>query len=231
MSTDKDWLPGNHEILYKQVTQTQIYLGVPANRTRMGLAADTPLGQWFDTVFANAFIRYDSAHALWADEAHRTPLVTTEFMEAEKALKPLYRQLYTGFLKDNPLVTDVDLQGMGLPKRSGGSHQHHPVPTTFVEAFVILVGVGIIEVHFHEQGAEKKSKPFGVQGAEMIWAVLHEPPASHEELTHSSFDTHTPFRLTFPDEQRGKTLYFALRWENTTGEKGPWNAIQSAVIP
>jgi hypothetical protein len=32
-------------------------------------------------------------------------------------------------------------------------------------------------------------------------------------------------------EDRGKKLYFALRWENTRGEKGPWSEIHSTIIP
>ncbi|MDR2449501.1 MAG: hypothetical protein LBD52_06030 [Prevotellaceae bacterium] len=38
------------------------------------------------------------------------------------------------------------------------------------------------------------------------------PPTNWEELTHSSFDTHTPFRLSFGNDQRGQTVRFALRW-------------------
>ncbi|MDR2362267.1 MAG: hypothetical protein LBD91_06005 [Prevotellaceae bacterium] len=35
-----------------------------------------------------------------------------------------------------------------------------------------------------------------------------------------------------PDGQHcGKTVYFALRWENTRGEKGPWSDIMSATVP
>lgn len=37
--------------------------------------------------------------------------------------------------------------------------------------------------------------------------------------------------LTFDENQRGKTVYFALRWENTRGEKGPWSQIVSSIIP
>jgi hypothetical protein len=51
------------------------------------------------------------------------------------------------------------------------------------------------------------------------------------DLTNSSFDTHTPLTLEFADEDRGKVLYFALRWENTRGEKGPFGAIMNAIIP
>jgi hypothetical protein len=49
--------------------------------------------------------------------------------------------------------------------------------------------------------------------------------------THSVFDTRTPMKLVFSGEQRGKSLYFAMRWENNMGEKGLWNDIISTIIP
>jgi hypothetical protein len=66
---------------------------------------------------------------------------------------------------------------------------------------------------------------------ELAWAILPAPTVDWKELIHSSFDTHTPLRLTFDGTERGKTVYFALRWENTRGEKGPWSEIMSAIIP
>jgi hypothetical protein len=29
----------------------------------------------------------------------------------------------------------------------------------------------------------------------------------------------------------GKRLWFAARWENTTGQKGPWSEIMCVIIP
>jgi hypothetical protein len=52
-----------------------------------------------------------------------------------------------------------------------------------------------------------------------------------EDLIHSAFDTRSPFTLSFDENQRGKTVYFCLRWENTRGEKGPWSEIVSGIIP
>jgi hypothetical protein len=51
------------------------------------------------------------------------------------------------------------------------------------------------------------------------------------ELTHSTFCTRAPLRLTFNGNERGKTLYFATRWENTRSVKGPWSEIMEAIIP
>jgi hypothetical protein len=70
-----------------------------------------------------------------------------------------------------------------------------------------------------------------VHGAEICWAVLDTPPVNWSQLVNSSFDTASPFRLSFEGEMRGRRLYFALRWENTRGAKGPWSEIQDTVIP
>jgi hypothetical protein len=62
-------------------------------------------------------------------------------------------------------------------------------------------------------------------------AFRDTPPESINDLANSSFDTRSPFTLTFDETQRGLTVYFCLCWENTRGEKGPWGEIMSAVIP
>jgi hypothetical protein len=45
------------------------------------------------------------------------------------------------------------------------------------------------------------------------------------------FDTHSPLEYTAPLIYAGRRIFFAARWENTRGEKGPWTEIQSAIIP
>ncbi|MDR2622439.1 MAG: hypothetical protein LBC48_07665 [Dysgonamonadaceae bacterium] len=105
-----DWLPKNHEALYNQSTQTMDYLTASANLTRMGFGADTPQGEWLVNTF-------DVAYTAWANPAERTTAKTAALTSAEEAFNPLYRQLYTGFLKVSPLVTDSDLVSMGLPLR------------------------------------------------------------------------------------------------------------------
>jgi hypothetical protein len=66
---------------------------------------------------------------------------------------------------------------------------------------------------------------------EIAWALSDTPVTRWNELTHSNVDTNSPFTLVFENDQCGKTIYFAIRWENTRGEKGPWSEITSAIIP
>jgi hypothetical protein len=106
-----------------------------------------------------------------------------------------------------------------------------PVPTTRPKVVVKSPNPGMVELHFNDAESTHRAKPEGVHGVEIIWEILDAPPAGWDKLMHSVFDIHTPHSFSFPYEERGRTLYFALRWENTRGEKGPLTEILSTIIP
>jgi hypothetical protein len=228
MSTAKDWLEQNHEALYHQANKTTNYLNLPGNLDRMGFSGANL--QWYNTEFTPKHTAFNTAFEDWENSAERTPAKTAELKSAEKVFRPIYRLLYGGFLKSNPLVTDTDLVEMGMPERSSG-RTPAPVPSSTVEAEVDASSPAVLTIHFKEHGSEKKAKPKGVHGAEAAWEILDTPPTDWSQLTHSVFDTNSPLVLSFNGDQRGKTLYFAMRWENTRGEKGPWSDIMKAIIP
>ena len=231
MSANKDWLSHNHEELYEQSRQTVEYLTVDANRNRIGFAEGTLQGQWLDQTLIPAGSAFATAYEAWQNPATRTAVISVTMYEAERAFKSLYRKLYIGFLKNSPLVTDADLVAMGLPERGSGARTAPQPPVTVPAYEARMPSPGVVEIHFRDAGAGRKAKPARIHGVEIAWAVLDNTPVGWNELTHSSFDTRTPFRLTFEGDRRGKRVYFALRWENTRGEKGPWSNIGEAVIP
>jgi hypothetical protein len=128
-------------------------------------------------------------------------------------------------------VTDTDLVEMGLPKHSTGGKTPPDPPTSLVEATVDTSTPATVIIHFREKGKKSTAKPKGVHGAEIIHAILETPPTEWTELTNSSFFTSSPAKLTFTGKQRAMKLFFALRWEDNTGRKGPWNDIDSTIIP
>ncbi|MDR0695132.1 MAG: hypothetical protein LBF81_07535, partial [Prevotellaceae bacterium] len=65
----------------------------------------------------------------------------------------------------------------------------------------------------------------------IIYDVLDAPPAGVSALARNVLATRTPYILEFTDEERGKTVYVAICWQNEKGEKGPWSEIESAIIP
>jgi hypothetical protein len=70
-----------------------------------------------------------------------------------------------------------------------------------------------------------------VSGAEIRWGVLDREPSAGEELPNSDLDTASPYTLRFDESERGKRVYYCLRWDSTTKLKGPFGEIYSAVIP
>jgi hypothetical protein len=81
------------------------------------------------------------------------------------------------------------------------------------------------------ESATSKAKLKDQHGVEIASVIADSKPLEIDDLNRSSFDTHTPMILSFKESERGKTLWYAARWENTRGEKGPWSEIFSVVIP
>jgi hypothetical protein len=228
MATKSGWLPRNHESLLNQANLTVKFL-TDSTLVRIGISGMAL--SWYNTVFIPKHTVFNTAFEDWRNPAERTAVKVTALNEAEKNFTTVYRQLYSGYLKSNPLVTDEDLVSMGLPKRSTGGKTPPPLPTTVIEATADTSRLRIVGINFRDRNERGTAKPKGVHGAEIAWAVLNAPPTDCTQLVNSAFDTRTPAQLVFSDDDRGKTLYFALRWENSRGEKGPWSEIYNAIIP
>ena len=140
------------------------------------------------------------------------------------------RKMLREFITYSRFVNDAERESMGLPVHKT-SRTAIPVPTTVPESHIDTSMNCRLSFHFRDQGSTCKAKPTGVHGVEIKWDFGDPPPVSPEKLVHSSFGTRTPFMLEFTGEQRGKTIYYCLRWENKRGEKGPWSEIASATIP
>jgi hypothetical protein len=232
MKTVVDWLSKNHQSLHRKATQIRNYLMNPANRERMGFAPITPQGRWFDMKFVPKLQAFDTALNAWKNPATRTPMKTATLNNAEAAFLVVFRKLYRRLLKNNPLVTVDDLKGMGLPERHSGSSTPAPVAADAPDANIDTSVIRRLGIGFFEKGSShRNAKPAGQHGAEIRWVISDTPIVDVAGLLYSLFNTHTPFSLGFLGSQRGKTVYFALCWENTRGQKGPWSEIQSAIIP
>jgi hypothetical protein len=106
-----------------------------------------------------------------------------------------------------------------------------PVPTSFPE--VTLVDSNTtrrLTIHFVNSDDQSRGKPYGVQGAVVKWKVSDEPITAIRDFTNSLLDTRSPVTIEFADEASGKVVYFALSWQNTRGEMGPFGKIQSAIV-
>jgi hypothetical protein len=165
-----------------------------------------------------------------APETRTAPTIRDK-NDARKALETSLRQNIGEYLTRNHLVTDVDRANLGLPIHNT-TRTPAPVADKAPDFDVDTSVIGRLTMHFFVTGgSHRKGKPAGQHCAEIIWLISDTPPTRWEQLIHSAVDTNSPLTLVFENDQRGKTVYFALRWENTRGEKGPWSEIANAIIP
>jgi hypothetical protein len=185
---------------------------------------------WFNTELLPAKCTWGCAWAAYKNPATRTKIITFDKNEARNVYQPQLSKLID-MLKSDPVVTPSDLEAMGIVTGKGGGSIHHPAITTRPDFDVDSSMIRRLKVVYRDQGAKSRAKPHGVHGVEIRWMILDAPPQDISELTNSSFSTRPPFTLEFTEHERGKTVWFCLRWESTTGEKGPWSEIVSAIIP
>jgi hypothetical protein len=224
----KDFIPRKQEA-FADLAERVIVV-ISENLTKFGLDEKTPDGKWFREVLMKLYTVFASAFKDWKDLNKRTVVITETLKIARKEFEPLFRQL-AGMLKRSPLVSDADLVSMGLPPRHEGGNKPAPVAKDAPWYHAVSTRPRSIEIEYGNQETGKHGKPPGQHGVECCWLAVDTPRVVHlRELTHSNFDTRTPLVLDIDDEQRGWTVYYAMRWENTRGEKGPFGLIESVIV-
>jgi hypothetical protein len=150
--------------------------------------------------------------------------------EAKKEGKHILRTFNNEYILYSTLVSEQDKIDLGNHPRDP-TPTPIPVPPTRPEIYLKILDIMRLAIHVWDQGSTRKAKPYGVDGAVIYWAILDHVPSSLEELTNSVLATRTPYVLEFTEQDRGKTVYIAMRWQNEKGRKGPASEIQSAIIP
>jgi len=149
--------------------------------------------------------------------------------EAQAAATSELRAFVNQFLRFPP-VTNVDRVEMGVPNHDTIRTDHFVV-TENVDFVIRLSAIRELVINFWIQGADHRAKPDGYEGAVIIWGIADAPPENPDELTHHIMASRTPFTLHFDEEERGKTVYIALAWQNERGIRGTWSEYKTAIVP
>ena len=197
-----------------------------ASKNRIAWKLDS---EWLDNSLMFAKDSWEGAWADYQSPVTRTSVITfiknEKRMDYEKLLRMLVKNLQV-----NPRVSDDDLKRMNIVIPSSG-RTPAPVPVTYPAATVDSSMIRRLGLHFRDSSGTSNAKPRGVHGAEVKWGIAVATPDDPAALPNSSFDTNSPLILEFTETERGKAVYFCLRWENTRGEKGPWGEIGMAIVP
>jgi hypothetical protein len=166
---------------------------------------------------------FDQKYFLSQAPETRTPVSVSAKNTARKKLEQKIRSSVNEYLVYNHLVTNEDRLSLGLHVRDN-KPTLSPISNVAPSIVVNAPSVGVIEFQIIS------AKPRGQYGAEFSWIISDETPIDWGELINSSFCTQSSLRLVFEGQERGKTIYFAVRWVNTRGKKGVWSEIRSVII-
>jgi hypothetical protein len=168
-----------------------------------------------------------------------TPVETEAKNDAKKEAKKVIRPFVNQYLRFPP-VTNEDRTAMGIPNKDT-IPTDVPVPTAQPEADLTFPGIHMVELA--KIRAVKGTAPdarsdhgvriyYGLTGpaSDKHKFRLTGEPKTGADLPYSVFTRRKRERFDF-DGERGNTVYFCLRYENSKGEAGPYGPMLSAVIP
>ncbi|MDR0686044.1 MAG: hypothetical protein LBF79_01090 [Dysgonamonadaceae bacterium] len=179
---------------------------------------------------------YNKKYRISEDKETRTSSTVLARQEARKICEKEIRFVVRTYLIYNPNVTNAQRELMGLPIHKT-DRTPIGVPAESPSMKLKVMSAGQLAVEFKAQkagdieGKKSNAKPYGMDGAQIVYDVLPEPPIDHAKFTRQHLATRTPYRVYFPAVERGKTAYFAIAWVNEKGEVGPFSQILSEIIP
>jgi hypothetical protein len=226
MSHKRDYIPqgdADYDRFFKNLVQyvAQKCAGSPPAWTHIPKAAQDAL--------ADAYSAWYTAYAITLKP--HTPQDTKEKNRVKESGKKLtLRPFIKAYIRYHPAVTNADRDAVGVPN-DDTVRTPIGVPKTHPLFDIQVKDIRALNLLFHDEGTESRAIPYGFDGAVIYWLVADAPITLTKALTNSELATRSPHTLIFGDEDRGKTVSFAMRWQNETGKKGPWSEIQSTIVP
>jgi hypothetical protein len=182
------------------------------------------------SVLNDLVTKYETKYLIAIDPATRTQGAIIAKNEAKDNLEKATRDFLEEHVIYNSAITDEERVNMGLSVHKQG-RTPAPVATTHPEADVKTPEPSILEFSVHDESGVNVKKPAGQKEFEIRYGISDTPITNWKNLPEYELSSRLHFRLTFDNNDRGRILYYALRWRNTRGQAGPWSNIHNAIIP
>jgi hypothetical protein len=213
----QDWIPTQEDKLVDLMAVWQVKLADTSLQTAYGwAAADCTATLTAITAFLSARTAYQNAPT----SPNRTQKDT-----AKRAAIEAMRAFARESVRNNSKMSDSQKQELGV---TVADREPTPVPVPSEGpdsiAEINAQAPGLVRVRY--LGA----KPYGVDRVEIAWAISPSPVDSPDQLTLKETFSRNPWERTFPHDERGKRLYYSLRYLTTEGES-PWSDVREMVIP
>jgi hypothetical protein len=150
--------------------------------------------------------------------------------DAHKALEKGVRKFIGEHLRYNDALTNQNREDLRIPVPDT-THTPIPPPTTHPVLELKISAIRQVKLYFRDPASETGARPYGVNGAVVLYDIRETPPARTGELKQNVLATRSPFKLNFEEDDRGKRIYVAVCWQNERGQRGPFSEVQSIFIP
>lgn len=204
--------------------QKHFVTGTTANPDRFGITANdvaalTAEKKAWEAAYAGHLKAHQDADAA----TQQKEVVRNRF---ETVLRTAVQKVHATAGTDNGLRAAV-----GLPPRSMGRSLAE-IPTTCPLARIETKNPHTLILHFVDEATPQKlAKPDGIRGCEIFFAPSDSAPADPTDFTFLALDTRTPYTHEFSPTDAGKTITYALRWQNNRGDHGPFGKPVTAKVP
>jgi hypothetical protein len=172
---------------------------------------------------------YADAYTLAVAPATRTKASIAEKDRSRKAMLQVLRR-YARLIKANPAVSDerkviLQLTASSQPWKRGDAPATRPI-LQVVSAIPLRHVLRCTD----SANAEGSAKPAGVTGMQLFCHVGSEAPADPLDARFERFVTRSQHVVEFKPAQVGKTAFYFARWQNATGETGPWSQVARMTV-
>jgi hypothetical protein len=220
MPYNSKWLPGSREGQLEMAKTWSTVLGSKAKALGIPAAELTDL---------NSRISMAAKALDAANGEGRGPVNTAKCKAAFEAMVAKMR-----FIKERyffmPPLTDADRISLGL-KPKDKTRTPKAAPRGKFTGLTTRLSVGGMEFRIQSADDVPQDAPSVVNGYSIHYGIMPNAPLAGEALPHEKFTRRKKERFEFSAEDRGKTVYFCIRAQNSRGEVGPWGSIFQAIIP
>lgn len=217
----KDYIPGSDEgfdILQNNILQSAIQNSGTWMIPQPMIEALAPLRT-----------RWINALTVCHNPATHTPAATQEKNDAKKEYISALRPFIQGQLMHNPNVSDADRRSMGLPVYDRTPTPVQPIGTR-PELTIDFSQVLRHTIQARNEGSKKYVRPKNAIGFELWQHIGGHTEPSYDSMQLIELATRSPHMVEYTAASRGQMIWYAARWVNSHGAKGPWSEITGAVV-
>ncbi|MDR2259959.1 MAG: hypothetical protein LBE06_03295 [Azoarcus sp.] len=217
MVSSGDWIPHREDALANLVAVWQTRLANAASQTAYGwVAAECTTTVATLTAFMTARAAYQGTRTKGNHDLKE---------EARKAAIAAMRKFANERIRFNAKMNTSQREELGVFPRDP---EPTPVPVPRdgpgSRTKISSLAPGKVEVEY------LKARPRGIIAVEIAFGALDAPVESAEDLPHRDAFTRNPWVYTCAHGERGKKLFYALRYRGNEGVSA-WSDIRDVIIP